>query len=135
MLIRKKRFNIKILTLFLVALSVASIASYYIYNSFLTTRPFLETGAYTEPAYSLYKYGKFIDYSSKGILDMDKFTYWVPPLHSLLQVPFLCPSWIWDVANSHNTGCHTPSKCFCCEEVLEFHENLSLGPNSSSSHK
>jgi hypothetical protein len=78
----------QIAALALVAISAASVASYYIYNSLLTTRPFNESGAYTEPAYNLYKYGQFVDFSSKGIFDMDKFTYWVPPLHSVFQLPF-----------------------------------------------
>jgi len=79
----RKKFNYLI-----VALSVFLVAVYYVYSVFLTTRPLSETGAYVQPAYTIFTQGGFVSPSSKGILNMDKFTYWIPPLHTFLQVPF-----------------------------------------------
>ena len=72
----------------LIALSIFLVAFYYIFVSFLSTRPSNETGSYTETAYAILTQGKFIAPSSRGILDMDKLTYWILPLHSFFQVPF-----------------------------------------------
>src|SRR3972149_8379813 len=72
----------------LLSLSAASVAIYFIFNSFMNTFPSLDTGAYSELGYSLAKYGRVVASSSRGVLDMDKYTYWIPPLHAVFQAPF-----------------------------------------------